>query len=270
MTSPRDPVPGLGREGAREGVLEPATAARATTPGASPSVMARADAPEVVSRVHEGMTLVEIIANQLRRELGGRVVHGDLVSFGQEGLLSAARTFDASLGVPFRRWANYRIRGAMLDGVRSSSMLPRSVYARVRALESGHRTAEAAAEDGTAQPTKSAEDADARLATYLAGIATAIAIGVLGTAGEAMGEGIDPALPADEILARNETLAAVREAMQALPEQERHHVQRHYVDDVQFDEAAREIGLSKSWGSRLHGRAIESITRHLKRTHALR
>ena len=61
-----------------------------------------------------------------------------------------------------------------------------------------------------------------------------------------------------------DTLAAVREAVDALPEQERHLIQRHYFEDVRLDEASRELGLSKSWGSRIHSRAIASITQTLK------
>ena len=229
--------------------------------------VARADSPEVLERVREGLSLVDVIAHQLRRQLGGKVMHDELVSFGREGLLAAGRTFDPSLGVPFRRWANYRVRGAMLDGVRSSSMLPRSVYQRLRAIEGAHHASEGAAEDGSAQRVASPVDADARLGSYLAGIATAVAMGLLAKpADAATGESVDPRPAADEVLARAETLAAVREALTTLPDQERHLIQRHYFDDVRLDEAAREIGLSKSWGSRLHSRAIEAITRHMKRS----
>ncbi len=234
------------------------------------SAKAAADTPEVLARVTGALDLVDVIAKQLRRQLGGKVMVDELVSFGREGLLAAARTFDPTLGVPFRRWANYRVRGAMFDGVRSTSMLPRSVYERLRAIEGGHHASEAAAEEGTAQRPASAEEADARLGSYLAGIATAVALGLLATPTDGVnGEGLDPAPPADAALGRAETLAAVRAAMASLPDQERHLIQRHYFDDVQLDEAAREIGLSKSWGSRLHGRAIEAITRHMKRERAL-
>ena len=83
-------------------------------------------------------------------------------------------------------------------------------------------------------------------------------------------EGLSDAASAEDLLARAETVAAVRAAMADLPDQERHLVQRHYFDDVRFDLAAQEIGLSKSWASRLHGRAIESMTRHLKRAKVTR
>ncbi len=230
-----------------------------------------ADSPEVVARVMGELSLVDAIARQLRRELGGKVMLDDLVSFGREGLLQAARTFDPAVGVPFRRWASYRVRGAMLDGVRSLSMLPRSVYERLRAIEGAHHTSEGAAEEGSAQPGTTAEEADARLGTYLAGIATAVAMGLLATpAAGTVGEAVDQRPSADEALARAQTVAAVKEAVLTLPEQERHLIQRHYFEDVRLDDAASELGLSKSWGSRLHTRAIESITRHMKRARTAR
>jgi RNA polymerase sigma factor for flagellar operon FliA len=49
------------------------------------------------------------------------------------------------------------------------------------------------------------------------------------------------------------------------PEAERHLLKRHYFDGITFDEAAKELSLSKSWASRLHARAIEGLTRELKR-----
>jgi len=232
---------------------------------------AGADSPEVLGRVREGLELVDVVARQIRLQLGGHVMQDDLVSFGREGLLAAARTFDPSLGVPFRRWANYRVRGAMLDGVRRSSLLPRSVYAKLRAIEAANHAAEGASEGASATRPATAEEADARLGSYLAGIATAVAVGLLVAPVDAStGDSVDPTPAADEVIGRAETMAAVREAVATLPDRERHIVQRFYFDDVTLDDAAREVGLSKSWGSRLHGRAIEAITRHLKRTRATR
>jgi RNA polymerase sigma factor for flagellar operon FliA len=230
-----------------------------------PKEKANADSPEVARRVASELALVDIIAGQLYKQLGGKIMKDELVSAGREGLLDAARTFDEGLGVPFRRWANYRIRGAMIDGARSASTLPRSVYLRLRAIEAAHHTASGAAEEGSASEPSSAEEADARLGAYLAGIATAVAVGLLADGSGGASEISDPAPSAEEQLAREQTMDAVRAAVATLPTQERHLVQRHYFEGAQLDEAARELGLSKSWGSRLHTRAIESITRQLKR-----
>lgn len=225
--------------------------------------LAPADAPETVARIHEGMPVVEMLARQLRRQLGG-IDLDDLRSAGREGLVSAARSFDPSLGVPFRRWANLRVRGAMIDAVRSQGGLPRRVYNRIRAIEAGDRVSEAAAEEE--KPTSTEKEADARLGTYLAGIATAMAVGLLAEAtGPDTDDVRDPTLTAEEQLANHELALRVREAVEKQPDAERHLLQRHYFDGITFDEAAKELGLSKSWASRLHARAIESLTRDLKR-----
>lgn len=121
--------------------------------------LAPADAPETVARIHEGLPLVDMLAHQLRRQLGAMDLD-DLRSAGREGLVNAARSFDASLGVPFRRWANLRVRGAMIDAVRSQGGLPRRVYNRIRAIEAGDRISEASAEDDANKPTPTTKEAD--------------------------------------------------------------------------------------------------------------
>ncbi len=57
----------------------------------------------------------------------------------------------------------------------------------------------------------------------------------------------------------------LKAAIDERPDQERQLLRRIYFDDLTIDEASREIGLSKSWGSRLHARAIEGLQRSLKR-----
>lgn len=227
--------------------------------------LAPADAPETVARIHEGMPLVDMLAHQLRRQLGS-VELDDLKSAGREGLVNAARSFDASLGVPFRRWANLRVRGAMIDAVRSQGVVPRRVHARLRAIEAGDRVSEAAAEEDSQRPATTAAEADARLDGYLAGLATAMAVGLLAESVGPDAEDVkDAALTAEDQLASHQMIALVRAALEKQPEAERHLVQRHYFDGVTFDEAAKELGLSKSWASRLHARAIEGLARELKR-----
>jgi RNA polymerase sigma factor for flagellar operon FliA len=224
------------------------------------------------------MPLVGIIAGQLRRQLGPGVEYDELVSLGREGLLSAARSFDPDRAVPFRRWANIRVRGAMIDGVRSQATLPRRLYVRLRAFESGDRFAEALHEEDAASlgslgaqpqtPELTAEKADERLGVYLSGIATAMAMGLVSgkdDAAEMDAPAGDPAASAETLLARQELLAHARAAIAELPATERRLLERHYFDDVTFEDAARELGLSKSWASRLHARAIEAVTRSLRR-----
>ncbi|HEX7600921.1 MAG TPA: sigma factor-like helix-turn-helix DNA-binding protein, partial [Polyangiaceae bacterium] len=64
---------------------------------------------------------------------------------------------------------------------------------------------------------------------------------------------------------RLDLLAKIRDSIDRRPDAEKQLLVRHYFDGITFEEAAKELGLSKSWASRLHTRAIEGVTRDLKR-----
>jgi RNA polymerase sigma factor for flagellar operon FliA len=222
------------------------------------------DAPATLDRFHAELDLVDVNAKQLARRLRGTTVTlDDLRSFGQEGLLHAARTYDEARGVPFRRWANLRIRGAMIDGVRRFGSLPRRVYRELGGMADADRLQEEYDEEDAANPAATPEAADARLTTYLAGLATAMAVG---HAASPRSEDQRAEEPSPEDLAcQAELVAAVRAIVARLPDAERTLVERHYFGDETLDQAAASLGLSKSWGSRLHARAIEAIASELRK-----
>ena len=228
--------------------------------------MTSADPPDILARFHAELDLVDIVARQVARTVGQAATLDDLRSFGREGLLHAARSFDASRGVPFRRWANVRVKGAMIDGVRAWGNLPRRLYRELRGMEAGDRMLSAYDEEDSASPAATPEAADARMTSYLAGIATAIAVGTMVAAprDNVSPEGRD--VTPEDLVADAEMLARVKAVVAQLPDQERTLVERHYFGGEQLDEAAASLGLSKSWGSRLHARAIESIGKDLRRS----
>jgi RNA polymerase sigma factor for flagellar operon FliA len=202
----------------------------------------------------------------MRRQLGGVAVMDELISYGHEALLGAARTFDADRGVPFRRWAALRIRGAMIDAVRAQSNIPRRVYQQLRALQAADQVHEASVEDGAAGPVTDPNAADKKLSADLGSAAMAMAMAFLTIQGTSAIElAHDPKETPEDEAARAELLGRIRAAIAERPEAERRLLERHYFDDVQLETAARELGLSKSWGSRLHARAIEAVQRTLKR-----
>ncbi len=224
------------------------------------------DPPEVAARIQEGLDLVDLNARQFCRRLGHALSKDEVASYGHEGLIHAARSFEAERGVPFRRWANLRIRGAILDGLRAQGDLPRHVHRRLAAIEAGDTMQGALLEEQSASPPTSAEDADRRLGTYLAGIATAMAMGVVGDArGGDLNAIVDREPTPEEAVARAEMARVLGELVDARPTEERTLLRRHYFEGATFEEAAREIGLSKSWASRLHARAIDALARELKK-----
>jgi len=227
------------------------------------------DSPEVLARFREGLPAVKPIAIRLKRSLGRVAELDDMISYGQAGLLAAARRYDPERGVPFRVFANFRIRGAMFEGVRQLSHLPRRVHERLKAFESAATFSEGAAEDMSTPPPpgQTAEDRERRLIEHLAGMATAIAIGLISeTATDDQGAATAVApweASPEEHSSRQQLLDLVEVAIAALPEQEGVLIRRHYLEGERFDHVAAELGLSKSWASRLHTRAIGRLTKRL-------
>ena len=225
------------------------------------------DPPEVLARIEEGLELVNVLASGMRRQLGPDVNVDDLSSYGRETLVAAARSFDPDRGIPFRRWATLRIRGAMIDAARHGGNLPKRVYRKLRALQAVDRVHEAANDEQAATPPQTPEQADAKLTDQLATAAMAAAVGFLSIRNtEALDRAKDPDHSPESNVGHAELMKRIKEAIAERPEQERILLTRHYFDDVTFEDAAKELGLSKSWASRLHSRAIEGIARSLKRS----
>jgi RNA polymerase sigma factor for flagellar operon FliA len=100
-------------------------------------------------------------------------------------------------------------------------------------------------------------------------MATAMAVGLVAEA--ARGEegdvtSVDAGLSPEEALASAELLHQVRVAIDELPREEAELVRRHYLNGERFDRVAAELGLSKSWASRLHTRAIGRLSKRLRGT----
>ena len=79
--------------------------------------------------------LVKYVAGRMRSRLPHSVDQDDLVSDGVLGLMDAIERFDPSRGLSFQTFAVPRIRGAIIDGLRSMDFVPRSVRDKVRIVQ---------------------------------------------------------------------------------------------------------------------------------------
>jgi RNA polymerase sigma factor for flagellar operon FliA len=241
------------------------------TPSTTKAAPSRApDAPEVLERFQAELELVAIVARQIARSMGPSVELEDLLSFGREGLLDAARRFEAERGVPFRAYANFRVRGAIIDGVRSLAQLPRRAYERLNGLSAALKVSEGAADDTFTSPASSTRaQADQALRDHLAAMATAISVGLIAPTGvgeEGEQVQVSTADSPEDAVSRAQLLAVVQSAIADLPEEEAVLVRRHYIEGERFDHVAQSLGLSKSWASRLHTRAMQRLSKRLRST----
>lgn len=227
------------------------------------------ESPEVLERFSSGLPLVDIIARQIVRTLGGVAELEELLSFGREGLWDAARRFDESRGVPFRGYANFRVRGSIIDGIRANSRLSRRTHERLNGLQAAARVSEGAFEDVSAPrvPGAGAAEAEQALNDHLAAMATAMAVGLIApTAHDDAGERtlVETADNPEQAYGQVELLNLIRTAIGELPHEEAELVRRHYLEGTRFDHVAEELGLSKSWASRLHTRALTRLAKRLR------
>jgi RNA polymerase sigma factor for flagellar operon FliA len=209
--------------------------------------------------VEEHMHLVHSIAAKLRGRLGKTMEPGDLVGYGTQGLIEAAKRYDPKHGAAFSTFAYYRIRGAMFDGMRTMGWYSRSDCARFRAEERAGEYLAAASEreavERAAAPAPTAPDRAERLeaiAELLGGVA-AIHI----TSLEAARDEPDDRRPApDQVMLDAEWSQRIHAALRGLPAQERRLLKLYYWGDCNLEAAGKKLGLSKSWASRLHARAV--------------
>ncbi len=224
-----------------------------------------ADDADVRRLVEREIDLARITALRVRKQIGAAPdLHDELHAMAREGLLEAARTYAADRGVPFKAWAYLKIRGAIFDGLRKQGALPRSVYARLRALEAANQVREGTIEEESAAGSETAESADKRIASSTSSMAMAMAAGFL-AAKRGVSESVPDARENPEALAmEKELLDRVKSAIEARPESEKKLLTRVYFGGATLEEAGKEMGLSKSWCSRLHARALEAVAADLR------
>jgi RNA polymerase sigma factor FliA len=201
--------------------------------------------------------LVEKVVRRLSRELDLSCDPEDLRAWGQQGLLEARQRFDATRGVRFSTFAYYRVRGAVIDGVRKQGWLRRRAYAKLKAFEAADAVSEPVAEQEAQKPSASAEERAAQVSDILGKISAAYLLSALGQGDEAT-----PETPEDQV-----DLVMTRQVVQRdladLPERERALLHSVYFEGSTIEEAGARMGLSKSWASRMHAKALDRMRKSL-------
>ncbi|MCS6913570.1 MAG: sigma-70 family RNA polymerase sigma factor [Myxococcales bacterium] len=214
--------------------------------------------------IEQHIPLVRSIARRLCKQMPGIDLE-DLVGFGMQGLLEAAQRYDRRHGVVFSTFAYYRVRGAMFDGVRAMGWLPRGEYARLRFEERANAllenlSARASAELEAAEGKDPLEQEAEQLASALSGVAT-VFVTLMGSLNQTTLLDERPA-PLEQIEQR-QLAERLRRALSRLPDKERRLIDLYYFGDQTLEQVGAELGLSKSWTSRLHARAVALLREEL-------
>ncbi len=206
---------------------------------------------------------VRSLASQVRKQFSANLELDELISYGQVGLLEAAERFDPKVGANFLTFAHYRIKGAIFDGLRKMGILrgsdSRSSYVGERANAYLGNLSDR--EQGGGNRGHSVGDDVMEVANAVSGLAALFGASLEGSDGLNI---VDESLPADQRLEMEQLKRRVRAAIEKLPEKERKLLEGYYFQGKTLEEAGAEIGQSKSWASRLHARAIETLKQLLE------
>ena len=187
----------------------------------------------------------------------------ELVALGNAGLAEAALRYEPDRGASFATFAWYRVQGAIVDGLRKMTALPRRTWAKLVALRATgeyleHRAERdaGARERGTNPPE--GVDALAAVRAAMSAIRTMYATSLEAMQADGFeieGPAVDPAAELDT----HQIAKRLRAAIDALPPRERELVTKHYWEGKNLMEAGEELGISRSWACRLHAQAVERL-----------
>lgn len=210
--------------------------------------------------------LVKYVVGRLAIGLPAILDYEDILSYGTIGLIEALDRYDGSKGVKFETYAISRIRGAIIDALRSLDRLPRSVRQKAKRLEQVNAQL---THDLGREPTEEelASAMDMTVAQYNKTLVDSswVTVSLDGLlerddTGEGPSGNEMPADPDQEDftdrLEKRQTLEVLTEAVKSLPEREWLIVSLYYKDEMTMKEIAQILEISESRVCQLHGRAL--------------
>lgn len=214
---------------------------------------------EQVGLVNEYSDYVIKIAKQVKRNLHSSVDTQDLIGYGMTGLLEAAKRFNPDLGVSFSTFSYYRIRGAIYDGLRKMGSLNRTEYKRLL-LEK--RTNDFLQTDKTKirydDKAISYTDELSCISKKIKCVASIYLTSL--SAVDYFDVKDDSIEETDEKLSRLQLYEKIQKAIFSLPKIDQEIIKFYYFEELSLEEVGQKMGLSKSWTSRKHAKAIEKLS----------
>lgn len=197
--------------------------------------------------------LVAKIARLISEHLLPNVPLEDLLSLGYIGLIEAHKRFDDTYRVRFSTFAYYRIRGSILDGCRRSGWpLRKGVTLQELRYLNEYYESELLANSDCQEP-RTFEDCSDYLADAVSN--SAVIVTLLREQRERVHE--DP--PQHKRLCRRQTEQLLHSYLDRLAPNEQYLIKRYYYDEVPMETIAEELGVSRSWVSRIHARTVQRL-----------
>jgi RNA polymerase sigma factor for flagellar operon FliA len=212
--------------------------------------------------------LVKYVSGRMASGLPAHVEEADLISYGLGGLISAIERFELEREIKFETYAITRIKGSIIDELRSLDWVPRSVRARARAIERANTKLEHKLQRAPTDEEMSKElemtVGDFQDALLQISNSTVAALDELWTVSDASGDSVslldtlqDPGAPDPAaVMDATDLKDRIADAIARLPEREKLVVALYYYENLTLREIGEVLGVTESRVSQLHTKAV--------------
>ncbi|WP_309121265.1 FliA/WhiG family RNA polymerase sigma factor [Paenibacillus sp.] len=219
------------------------------------------------------VSLVDYVTSRLAIGLPRNVSKDDLASYGIMGLIDAVDKFDLERGLQFETYASWRIRGAIIDGLRQADWVPRSVREKARKIEEAYQRLEQehlrSVTDGEISAYLQVSEQEFQQMVQEVSVASLVSLEDPIREEESetrMTLLVDERAKNPEDSVRDIYLKeSLAKAIERLTEKERTVVSLFYFEELSLSEIAEVMSLSPSRISQLHSKAILRLRGHLGR-----
>jgi len=226
--------------------------------------------------VEQYLPLVKRIAGRLAIYLPPHVDEDDLIGYGVFGLLDALERFEAARGWKFETYASIRIRGSMIDGLRTMDWVPHSARQKVKRVQDGfteleYRLGRAVTAEEVAELLKvEVREIEGVLAQAQILTLTSFDETSADNEGDSSGTPLNLLIDTDaqeayQTVEKEEQKRILEVAVEKLPDKEKLVVALYYQEELTLKEIAAVLKLSESRISQLHSQAILRLRGRLSR-----
>lgn len=212
--------------------------------------------------------LVKYVAGRVGVGLPSNIDQADLVSYGIFGLIDAIAKFDLERAIKFETYAISRIRGAIIDELRSIDWIPRSIRTKARDVERAYSTLEAKLQRSPSEQEVANElgvpvDSLRKIFSQVSFVNVVALDELLHVGGErgdktTLGDSLaDPR--ADDpvsLFEGEETRYILADSVAALPDREKIVVTLYYYEGLTLNEIGQVLGVTESRACQLHTKAV--------------
>ena len=246
----------------------PRSALPFTTPAFTPAESL--EPPEPFNRenreqlIKDYVPLVKFVAHRIASRLPAHVELDDLINSGILGLMDAIEKFEPARNIKFKTYAELRIKGAILDGLRELDWVPRSLRRKKKDIETAYHSIEqqvgrAATDEEVARQLGVPLEELQKNLDDLKGVTlgTFVEVGEDGEGESLISFVPDPdAEDPQKLFQTSEIKAILRTAMELLPRKEKFVVQLYYFDELTMKEIGTLLNITESRVSQLHTKAM--------------